>query len=95
MNYVDPVLWNVIVLLTLTSTERKTLLSGHVDWTMETHLRVSDLRHGDDTPLLKRVFLLSVMLHCVNSQCSLPLHPVLADVVDSYSESAELLSILN
>ena len=95
VNYVDPVLWNVIVLLTLTSTERRTLLSGQVNWTMETHLRVSDFLHGDNTRLLKHVFLLSVMLHCVNSHCSLPLHLVLADVVDSYSGSAELLSILN
>ena len=95
VNYVDPALWNVIVLLTLTSTERKTLLSGQVDWTMKTHLRVSDLLHGDDTRLLKRVFLLSVMLHCVNTHCSLSLHLVLADVVDSYSGSAELLSIVN
>ena len=79
----------------MTSTERRTLLSGQVNWIMETHLRVSDLLHGDDTRLLKRVFLLSVMLHCVNSHCSLPLHLVLADVVASYSGSAELPSILN
>ena len=96
MNYVDTVLWNVIVLLTLTSTERETFLSGQVNWTMETHLRVSDLLYyGDDTRLLKRVFFLSVTLHYVNSHCSLPLHHFLADVVDSYSGSAELLSILN
>ena len=96
VNYVDAVLCNVIVLLTLTSTERKTLLSDQVNWTRETHLRVSDLlHHGDDTRLLKRVFLLSVMLDCVNSHCSLLLHLVLADVVDSWRRSAELLSILN
>ncbi len=96
VNYVDPVLWNVIVLLTQTSTKRKTLLSGQVNWTLETHLRVGDLlHHGDDTRLPKRVFLLSFMLHCVNSHCSLPLHLVLADVVDRYSGSAELLSNLN
>lgn len=63
---------------------------------MERHLKVSDLLdHDTDTRWLKRVFILSVMLHCINNRCSLPLHLALADVVDSYSGSAELLSILN
>ena len=93
---VDPVLWNVIVLLTLSAGERKTLLSGSVNWSMTTHLNVSDLlNQKTEVRFLRRVFVLSVMLYCINSRCNLPLHLALADVIDSYSGSAELLAIMN
>ena len=86
----------MIVLLTLSPGERKSLLFGRVNWSMERHLRVTNLlRQENYFRFLKRVLILSVMMYSVSNHCVLPLHLALADVVDSYSGSEELLMILN
>ena len=44
---------------------------------------------------VRRAYRLSVILFCTNNQCCIPLHLLLADVIESCGGSADLLSILN
>ena len=53
----------------------------------------SSLSHH--TKKILRFYLLSALLFCTDDRCSMPLHTLLADIVDSQGGSEHLISILN
>ncbi len=77
----DPQLWEAICLLTRSVSERKQ----------------SELRYepASQSKKLRRFFLLCSLLFCSDDRCSLPLHTLVTDVVDSQGGSALLIRILN
>ena len=47
------------------------------------------------TRKIRRFFCMCALFFCTNSQCSFPIHTVLADAVESNGRSGHLLKILN
>lgn len=79
----DPQLWEAICILTRTVSEKKGTTKR------------SDTSVAYQTKKLRRFFLLCMILFCSDDRCSVPLHILLTDVVDSQGGSALLVRILN
>ena len=80
----DEKLWEAICLLTRSVSERRGK-SKACDPT-------SAIYH---TKKVRRFFLLCMLLFCTDDRCSLPLHTLVTDIVDSQGGSALLVKILN
>ena len=81
----DPQLWNTICLLTRSVSERRGTSKATLD---ETSIAFQ-------TKKTRRFFLLCALLFCTDDCCSLPLHTLVTDMVDSQGGSALLIRILN
>ena len=77
---IDPILWKMIVSLTRTATESRKHVPPH---------KISQQRK------LQCLYCLCVMLFVTNRCCSVPLHILLTDLIDSQGGSYELIRILN
>ena len=80
----DEKLWNAIMHITKSIAER------------EGRSKVSEL--SSDSSKVKKVrcfFILSAILFCADSRCSMPMHTLLADVIQSQGGSHTLVQILN
>lgn len=78
----DSEIWDAVCRLTQTVYERR----GQTSELSRLSAHVKKVR---------RTYLLSVILFCTNNQCCIPLHLVLADVIEACGGSTDLLSILN
>ena len=76
----DPMLWRMIVFLTRTTTESRKNVPPD---------KISQQRK------LQCLYCLCVMLFATNRCCSVPLHILLTDLIDSQGGSYELIRILN
>ena len=76
----DPVLWNVICTMTQSVRERKQQPWPPVN---------------NDTKNVRGLFILHQIMYCLDSTCSGPFHSLLADFIDSYSGSSELITAFN
>ena len=76
----DPMLWRMIVFLTRTTTESRKNIPPE---------KISQQRK------LQCLYCLCVMLFATNRCCSVPLHILLTDLIDSQGGSYELIRILN
>ena len=84
INDTDPTLWEAVCLLTRSKSEQRQLS------------RVSD--PSSQAHHIKRVrcfHLLCMILYCTDDRCSLPLHTLITDVIDSQGGTALLIKILN
>ena len=79
----DPQLWQAVCLLTRSVSDRKSLKTDGTN------------SLANRTKRLRRFFLLCVLLFCSDDRCSVPLHTVLTDMIDSQGGSALLVRILN
>ena len=50
---------------------------------------------NNDTKNVRRLFILHQIMYCLDSTCSGPFHSLLADFIDSYSGSSELITAFN
>ena len=81
---VDPKLWNAVVMLTRSISERRgSTAAGNPELQM---LHVKKVR---------RIFLLCVLLFCTDDRCSMPLHTLVTDVVESQGGTDFLIRFLN
>ena len=76
---IDPVLWEAVCRLTKTKTEKKENSNKEM-----TH-----------TKRVRKFFLLCMILFNTDDRCSLPMHTLLTDIVDSQGGSALLVKMLN
>ena len=81
---IDPQLWNAICLLTRSTSE----LRG----TSKTSDPLSCASH---VKKMRRLFLLCSILYCTDDRCSMPLHTLMTDMIESQDSSALLVGILN
>jgi hypothetical protein len=93
---IDPLLWNFIFRLTATDQEDK-IARKNLSW--DQHYRPVIPSDGD-TPhyvsrMLHRVYICSCLFHTQNSRCSQPLHILMTDVSDKYSNSSTSLLTIN
>ncbi len=77
----DPILWDMICTLTI---------SG-IDKCNHRH----SLVYNGDIKNLRRLFILHIIMFCVDKTCSMPFHVLLTDVIDSHSGGSELIRIFN
>ena len=80
----DPKLWEAICLLTRSTSERKGLS------------KVNDLSsQAYHTKKIRRFFLLSALLFCINDDYTIPLHTYTTDLIEGQGGSAALVKLLN
>jgi len=77
---INPKLWEAIHLLTRSMSERKGVKTSSLS------------KH---TKKIRRYFIFCAMMFCMNEDYSMPLHTLIADVIDSQGGSAMLIKILN
>ena len=82
---VDPVLWETICLLTRSKTERRE----------KTKHATCSKSQSNPGKRICRFFLLYMILFNAGDRCSLPLHTLLTDMIDSQGGTALLVKILN
>ena len=80
----DEKLWEAVCLLTRSVSERRGKSKASDPTSTSYH-----------TKKVRRYFLLCALLFCTDDRCSLPLHTLVTDVVDSQGGSALLIKILN
>ena len=81
---IHPKLWNAICLLTRSTSERRGTSKVTDPQSIAYH-----------TKRARRLFLLCTILFCTDDRCSMPLHTLLTDTVESQGGSALLVQILN
>ncbi len=84
INHVDPQLWKAVCLFTRSTSE----------------LRGTSKVNEPSSPAyrkkrVRRLFLLCMILFCADDRCSMPMHTLLTDTIDSQGGSASLIKILN
>ena len=80
----DPILWDSVWLMTRSISERRGTS------------KVSDTNSSTyHTKKLRCLFITCMIMYCADDRCSLPLHTLIADVVDSQGGTALLMQILN
>ena len=77
----DPVLWDMVCILTQSAREKKQKLHPQV------YERI--------TKNLRRLFILHQMMFCLDSTCSVPFHLLTADLIDCHGGSLELIKVFN
>ena len=81
---IDPKLWEAICLLTKSASERKGL-SKVCDPSSKAHHRKK----------VRRFFLLSALLFCINDDYTIPLHTYITDLIEGQGGSTALVKMLN
>lgn len=75
IKHADPVVWETIIILTGSASEKQPQQALTRD--------------------LRRAFILSQIMCCIDSRSSMPFQLMLADIVDCYGGSTELIKLLN
>ena len=81
---IDPELWNIVCTLTKSKSENRG--TSKVTDPLSPAYHVKRIRH---------LFLICTILFCTDDRCSMPLHTLLTDTVESQGGSALLVQILN
>ena len=80
----NPILWDSVWLMTRSISERRGTS------------KVSDTNSSTYyTKKLRCLFITCMIMYCADDRCLLPLHTLIADVVDSQGGTALLMQILN
>ncbi len=82
---VDPQVWSAISVLTRSVSERRRTSKAAFDPNSTAY----------QTKKTRRFFLLCALLFCTDDRCSVPLHTLVTDTVDSQGGSALLIRLLN
>ena len=77
----DPVLWDMICVLTQSTRER-------------INQRHSQVYEGN-IKNLRRLFILHQIMFCIDNTCSVPFHILTADLIDCHGGSSELIKVFN
>ena len=80
----DPQLWQAVCLLTRSMSERRGISKAN-----DPSSRVYQ------TKRIRRIFLLCSLLFCTDDRCSMPVHTLMTDLVESQGGSALLIKIMN
>ena len=81
---IDPELWNIVCTLTKSKSENR-----------GTSKVTDPLSPAYHVKRIRRLFLICIILFCTDDRCSMPLHTLLTDTVESQGGSALLVQILN
>ena len=81
---IDPELWNIVCTLTKSKSENR-----------GTSKVTDPLSPAYHVKRIRRLFLICTILFCTDDRCSMPLHTLLTDTVESQGGSALLVQILN
>ena len=81
---IDPKLWNAVSMLTRSVSERRGKSASKNTASPVSHVKK-----------IRQLFALCTLLFCTDDRCSVPLHTLIADIVDSLGGSSLLLRILN
>ena len=76
---VDPMLWDMVC--TLTQSTRDKLKHTQT--------------YGGRKKNLRRLYILHLLLYCMDNTCSMPFHVVIADLIDCHSGNSELIRTFN
>ena len=98
MNDMDPVIWNMIIFLTANKSERQRLMkleSSEFDWTNHHTTSFNFESNADIRAFTQKFFLAYSLIFCTDQECGYPLHVLLSDFVNCYSQSDELNKVLN
>ena len=81
---IDPKLWNAVSMLTRSVSERRGKSASKNTASAISHVKK-----------IRQLFALCTLPFCTDDRCSVPLHTLIADIVDSLGGSSLLLRILN
>ena len=95
--HVDPYLWNFVFMLTSSDREdNKIHKTSGFDWQVPFTGSLGHTSQYEIKRLMRRLYILSVVLFSYNRESKFPLHMLVADVVDKFSNSSdECLRLLN
>ena len=81
---INPCLWNIVSMLTRSTSELQG--TSKVDDPTSPVYRLKRMR---------RLFVLCCMMYCADDRCSMPLHTLIADAIDSQGGSTLLIQLMN